>query len=255
MNDMSGLILAAGRGSRMQSLTDARPKALIEIAGRPVLDWTLAALRSAGVKDVLVVRGYLGHMLAGPYATVDNPRWQSSNMVVSLLHADEWLTSGPTLVAYADILFRGAHAAALAATNADLAITYDRRWLELWSRRFADPLDDAETFREEDGWLIEIGQRTRDLSAIAGQYMGLLKITPAGWGAMRAVIDALPPDAVDRLDMTSLLKRLLNHSVRIAAVPVDGGWCEIDSADDLRLYDRCLEEAAASGIDWSHDWR
>lgn len=252
---MKGLILAAGRGSRMQSLTETRPKALIDIGGRPVIEWTLAALREAGVDEVLVVRGYLGQTLTGSYTTVDNPHWQSSNMVVSLLHADAWLASGPCLVSYADIVFRGAHAAALAGADADIAITYDRRWLDLWSRRFANPLDDAETFREQDGRLIEIGQRTQDLSAIAGQYMGLLKITPAGWRSMRGVIDALPPDAVDRLDMTSLLKRLLNESVRIAAVPVDGGWCEIDSADDLHVYQHCLSEAAASGIPWSHDWR
>jgi len=252
---MRGLILAAGRGRRMQSLTETRPKALIEIDGRPVLEWTLAALREAGVEDVLVVRGYLGHTLTGPYETVDNARWQSSNMVVSLLHADQWLASEPSLVSYADIVFRAAHAVALARADADIAITYDRRWIELWSRRFANPLDDAETFGEQNGRLIEIGERTRDLSAIAGQYMGLLKITPAGWRSMRAVIDALPSEAVDRLDMTSLLKRLLSESVRIATVPVEGGWCEIDSAEDLRMYQRCLGEAAASGIPWSHDWR
>ena len=63
----------------------------MEIAGRPILEWTLDAVRAAGIRDVLVVRGYRGDTLTGPFETVDNPDWERSNMVVSLLAADRWI--------------------------------------------------------------------------------------------------------------------------------------------------------------------
>lgn len=48
------LVLAAGRGTRLRPLTDRIPKCMVEIAGRPLLDYWIEALRSAGIRDVLV---------------------------------------------------------------------------------------------------------------------------------------------------------------------------------------------------------
>lgn len=251
---MKAVVLAAGRGSRLRQLTETRPKALVEIAGRPILEWTLDAVRAAGIRDVLVVRGYRGETLTGPFDTVDNPDWERSNMVVSLLAADGWLRQDACIVSYADIVFAAEHVRTLAAVDSDIAITYDRLWRELWLERFADPLADAETFRTEDGRLVEIGRRAETVEDIAGQYMGLLKITPEGWRTIRALVDNLPADAVNRLDMTGLLARLIEVGTRIATVPVDGRWCEVDSGADLALYTRRLAEVASTGR-WTHDWR
>ncbi|MGH2935947.1 MAG: nucleotidyltransferase family protein [Gaiellaceae bacterium] len=52
---MVGLILAAGYATRLQPLTDDRPKHLLPVGGRPMLDWVLDKLRAAGVGDVHVV--------------------------------------------------------------------------------------------------------------------------------------------------------------------------------------------------------
>ena len=46
---MRGIILAAGRGSRLKSLTDERPKCLVELHGKPVLFWQMQSMRAAGV--------------------------------------------------------------------------------------------------------------------------------------------------------------------------------------------------------------
>ena len=51
---MKAMILAAGLGTRLRPLTDNRPKALAEIAGRTLLDITLARLRAFGVSEVIV---------------------------------------------------------------------------------------------------------------------------------------------------------------------------------------------------------
>jgi mannose-1-phosphate guanylyltransferase len=61
---MKAMILAAGLGTRLRPLTDHRPKALVEVAGRPLLEITLARLRSAGVSDVIVNVHHFADMVA-----------------------------------------------------------------------------------------------------------------------------------------------------------------------------------------------
>ena len=51
---MKAMILAAGLGTRLRPLTDDRPKALVEVAGRTMLEMTLSRLREYGVRDVIV---------------------------------------------------------------------------------------------------------------------------------------------------------------------------------------------------------
>src|ERR1700732_3990253 len=51
---MKAMVLAAGLGTRLRPLTDNRPKALVEIAGRALLEITLARLRTFGVREVIV---------------------------------------------------------------------------------------------------------------------------------------------------------------------------------------------------------
>jgi choline kinase len=63
------VILAAGRGSRMGSVGDDRPKCLVELEGRPLLDRQIAALRRGGANEIGIVRGYRAEMLNFPGLT------------------------------------------------------------------------------------------------------------------------------------------------------------------------------------------
>ena len=91
-----------------------------------------------------------------------------------------------------------------------------------------------------DGRVVEIGRRAATTAEIEGQYMGLLKFTPAGWAAVERVCAGLAPVLRDRLDMTSLLQLLIDSGVAISAVRVTEPWGEVDSADDLGLYERMI---------------
>ncbi len=250
------VILAAGRGSRMGELTAAKPKCLTVLAGKSLLAWQLAALRSAGIQAIAVVGGYRKELLtSGSYELLDNPDWATTNMVATMRCASTLLRQFSCLVCYSDILYRPEHIRALAEVDGDIAISYDLQWGSLWSARFADPLTDAETFRQENGWLTTIGERAECLADIEGQYMGLLKFTPAGWGQVERVITALAPETLRRIDVTALLGLLLRAGTPIRCVPVIGGWCEIDGSADLELYGRLLDESERSGNRWDHDWR
>src|ERR1700674_5408097 len=69
---MKAMILAAGLGTRLRPLTDDRPKALVEIAGRTLLEITLSRLRSFGVTEVIVNVHHFAEMILDYLKTHDN---------------------------------------------------------------------------------------------------------------------------------------------------------------------------------------
>lgn len=247
---MRAVILAAGRGSRMGALAEDRPKCLVELAHQPLIRRQIAALRGGGVSGIGIVRGYLAHMIDIKDVTYfENPHWAETNMVMSLAAAAAWLKADPVVISYADIFYRRDIVRDLLAASGDLVVSYDRSWRSLWTRRFVDPLSDAETFRTDaNGNLIDIGKRTTQIDDIEGQYMGLLKFTPKAWSAVEAVLAAVDAKTRGAMDMTTLLRALLSSGFPIKTVGIAGQWGEIDSAADLDLYeqmvragDLCLE--------------
>ena len=242
---MRAIILAAGRGSRMGSVGDERPKCLVELENKPLIERQIAALRRGGVDEIGVVRGYRAELIDYPgLIYFSNERWAETNMVMSLAAAAAWLRSGPAIVSYADIFYRGELVRGLAAAPGQLVISFDRAWRHLWTRRFADPLADAETFRiDAEDRLLEIGGRTNRIEDIEGQYMGLLKFTPPAWIVIESLLGKLDAATRDRLDMTGLLRRLLaENAFPIGTFGADGQWGEIDNQEDVALYQTMIRE-------------
>jgi MurNAc alpha-1-phosphate uridylyltransferase len=66
------LILAAGRGERMRPLTDACPKPLLQVRGKPLIRWWLEALARGGVSDLVVNTAWLGDQVEH-YVTAHQP--------------------------------------------------------------------------------------------------------------------------------------------------------------------------------------
>lgn len=240
----------------MKRLTEEAPKCLAPLAGKPLLEWQLASLREAGASRTTVVRGWKAEMLQGDFSTIDNGEWPTSNMVVTLSKAASLLSETMCVVSYSDIVYHPDHVRSLLGSPGDIAITYDLDWLDLWkARNETDPLADAETFHQEGGWLKSIGARPKSLDEVHGQYMGLLRFTPAGWASVERFLLEQTPERRNKLDMTSLLSALLGRGVAIAAVPVCGRWCECDTESDLEIYEGLLESAKSTGRRWHHDWR
>ena len=70
---LPALILAAGRGERMRPLTDATPKPLLPVWGRPMIEWHLAALARDGVREVVINTAWLEDRFAAVLG--DGSRW------------------------------------------------------------------------------------------------------------------------------------------------------------------------------------
>lgn len=227
----------------MGALSEDRPKCLVELAGKPLVGRQIAALRGGGVSRVGIVRGYLAHTInLEDVSNFENPRWAQTNMVMSLVAAGSWLQESSVLISYADIFYDRNVVRDLVAAPGDLVVAYDRNWRTLWERRFADPLSDAETFRTDaDGKLIEIGRRASRIEDIEGQYMGLLKFTPAAWRAVEKVLADVDPKTRDAMDMTTLLRTLLDSGFPIGTVGIAGQWGEVDNTADLELYERMIQ--------------
>lgn len=70
----TAMVLAAGLGKRMRPLTENTPKPLIPVAGKPLLDWGLDALREAGIEKAVVNVHYLGSQIVDHVAARTAPR-------------------------------------------------------------------------------------------------------------------------------------------------------------------------------------
>jgi choline kinase len=235
---MKAIILAAGRGSRMKELTDEVPKCLLEVEGKALLDRQIESLKVAGIHEIAVVSGYKRELLLDRgLFEFNNPRWAETNMVSSLVCADQWLSVEPCIVSYSDIFYDSNAVISLMKDDSDLAVTYDPNWLELWTSRFGDPLLDAETFRmDHNSFLREIGNQPKSIAEIEGQYMGLLRFTPDGWQKVLDLRETLSPHDCDSMHMTGTLQRIIEEqSLRIKAIPYLGKWGEFDSQEDVNL--------------------
>ena len=238
---MKAIILAAGRGSRMKNLTDERPKCFIELNGKKLIESQLEAIRAAGIHEIAVVTGYKSEMLTHFGLTeFHNPRWAETNMVSSLACADTWLRESPCIVSYSDIFYDSEAVILLMKSTSPLAVTYDPSWLSLWEKRFGDPLLDAETFCMDDkGFLTEIGQKPKLVDEIEGQYMGLLRFSPEGWREIKSIRNEIILEESDKMHMTGTLQRVIDaNNLSISAIPYYGEWGEIDSAQDLSVYQK-----------------
>jgi NDP-sugar pyrophosphorylase family protein len=106
-NSMKAMILAAGLGTRLRPLTDDRPKALVEVGGRTLLEITLSRLRKFGVGEVIINVHHFADMVID-YLTANN----NFGMRVEVSREDVLLDTGGGLKKAASFLeYSGGHSA------------------------------------------------------------------------------------------------------------------------------------------------
>jgi choline kinase len=145
---MKAIIIAAGMGRRLAPYTDDRPKCLVEVNGRSILQRQLDVYRAVGVDEVAIVRGYRKQDIQIPGArTFDNDAYRDNNILCSLFYAEPAMDDD-LLISYSDIVFRPEAVHAAMAAPGDFALVIDRQWKEA-NEGLSDLLND----------LIEGGER------------------------------------------------------------------------------------------------
>ncbi len=239
---MKAIILAAGEGSRLRPYTNDRPKCLVTVDDKSLLDRQLDVLRCCGVDDIILIKGYLAESFSQKnIRSCLNPRYAETNMVWTLFTARDELNSD-LIVTYGDIVYSRSVLDKLLAAPDDFSIVIDRTWESYWRQRGEDPLDDAETLRlSETGNIVEIGQKPSSVEEIQGQYIGLMKFSGKAVAKLCAAFDAAcergdlggkPPE---NAYMTDLLQTLIRAGEQLVPVFIDGEWVEIDTVSDLGL--------------------
>lgn len=113
---MIAVILAAGMASRLRPLTNDRPKCLLKVGTRCLLERTIDNLRAAGITELVVVTGYRGEMIRQfitdrysdmTVAFIDNADYQSTNNIYSLWLTRDHVAGKDFILLDSDILFDG----------------------------------------------------------------------------------------------------------------------------------------------------
>ena len=184
---MRAIILAAGRGSRLGSITKNSHKSLIKFKKTNLIENVIKNFKKNKIKNISIVTGYNYKKLKKyNYKMFHNNKWNKTNMIYSLTKADKWLSNYPCIISYSDIFFENTAIRILKNSKNNFVLLNNKNWLNNWKARYKNPLNDAESFKiDKQKNLIEIGQKEKNIKNIQGQYMGLIKITPKIWNLIK----------------------------------------------------------------------
>ncbi len=240
---MKAIIVAAGMGRRLAPYTDDRPKTLVEVNGRSILERQVDAYRAAGVDEINIVRGYMKEKIHVDGArTFDNDEYRDNNILVSLFHAESAMDGG-YLFSYSDIVFRPEVVRTVMDTEGDYALVIDRRWHEAYIGRVNHPVEEGEVARVDDGRVTLVGKKTMPPDEATGEFIGLARFSARAAGKMRerfhqrrGELAGKPYGRAPRFEvayLTDLLNDLIESGEVMRPAFIDGGWREIDTVEDL----------------------
>ena len=241
---MKAIVLAAGQGVRLRPMTSDRPKCMVNLNGRPILEYQLKAFKSQGINNVHVVGGYKAEMLPNSDVSVHlNKNYLNTNMVSTLFCAEKILTSAEDIIiSYGDIVFDEHVLKSLIKSDAPLSVVFDTEWRKYWDARMPNPLDDAETFKFEGDYRVrELGKKPKSYEDISGQYIGLIKIKSSHVKSFVSARKKLESSnkcnqyEFDNMYMTSFIQHLIDNGWDVRGIPISNSWAEIDCISDIEV--------------------
>jgi L-glutamine-phosphate cytidylyltransferase len=174
---MRGIILAAGKGSRLNGTAGDLPKCLVEIGGEPLIARQIATLRRAGIDEITVVTGCQDERVrrtCGHGVTyVENSRYAQTNSMYSLWLARPLLFEG-FVVLNCDVLFHPVLLHDLLSSRHEDALLLEYREAD------APPLGDEEMKVKVRCGRVTAMSKTMDPTEADGENLGIVKFGPAG---------------------------------------------------------------------------
>ena len=237
------VILAAGRGTRMRELTAELPKPMIEVRGKPVLQHIVEGLRSAGIRDCLIVVGYRAHAVQDFFG--DGSHYNigiqyktqtvqdGTGRVVELAH--DFVTGRPFILAYGDILVDPANYKRVVDLPDDveafLTVTRDE-----------DVSKGGAVFLDDKMHLVDLREKVQPVAGIgdAGSRDHRSRLQPfynAGLYAFRASIfdftAKLKPSARGEYELTDAIRELAQSGKKVKALELTGEWADVRDPEIL----------------------
>lgn len=252
---MKAIIIAAGRGSRLEHHTDERPKCMVNVGGRSILDYQLAALAAHGIDDIHIIRGYLASRLTVDGATYHaNPQWEDNNILQSLFCAQPAMDGG-FLSTYSDIVYSEDAVGAALDGPGDITLVVDRQWQKAYQGRTDHPVTQAELVRVDGDRVVAVGKQVPASGAV-GEFIGLAAHSAQGAQWMRQEFSKLE-QRYDNSDifrhgrtfqkayLADFYEALIDAGIPVHWTPIDGGWREIDTVQDLQAVNAALANPSA----------
>jgi choline kinase len=228
---MQAAIMAAGKGERLESITRGKPKGLIEISGRPVIDWTLSYFEEANINRVLMTVGYekeeyYRHLAGRDVSFVFNPFYECGQVLSSFWFILNELEPLEDLIfCHADTIIEKAILDRLIASKEDIVLPFD-----------ADVCDD-ESMKVKIDSKFEIEKITKEMpcSEANGEFIGFAKISGRIVPELiKACSDLISQGALGAY-FEDALQYLKNHGISpLTALDITGlQWAEIDFPEDF----------------------
>jgi phosphoenolpyruvate phosphomutase len=238
------VVLAAGQSPDLAELTADRPKAMLDIKGKTLLERQVEALNTAGIRDISVVVGWRKEAVDLPNLRRYEVDERAGNELSSLMQAQAELGER-SLVLYGDILFDPDLVVRLLQTEGDVVLVVDRADSDRKGR------DLVLTENDVDGrGRVLRGRRTdavrsigRDLDRANGEWIGILMLSEAGAAAIRrvhaeAAAAAAAPfgeaPSLREAKLTDLVHALIDDGVEVRCIDTYQGWMEVNTFEDYR---------------------
>jgi NDP-sugar pyrophosphorylase family protein len=224
------VILAAGRGTRMQGLTESVPKPMLPVNGKPILEHLLERLRAAGFREALIVTGYRAeaveeHFRNYPLDLTFRRQETLDGTARAALLAEDFAGDEPFLLTFGDVLaepsaYRGIVATLDEYREAEAAIGV--KWVD-------DPWQGAAVY-ETGGWVTRIIEKPpKGTSATHWNSAGLFSFRRSIFDELRRV----PKSPRGEYELTSAEAALLERKAPVRLFVIEGFWRDIGRPEDL----------------------
>jgi len=242
---MKVIILAAGIGSRLNPLTNDKPKCMLQFKGKTLLQHQLDALRGAGIDRIVVIKGYKEEMINYPdliYYINDN--YQNNNILRSMFYAEEEMND-EFIAAYSDILYSKNVVKRLLDNKEDISIVVDIDWKGYYNRRTEHPIEEAENvIFDANNNVVKIGKILPDKDAVHGEFIGMMKCSKKGslifkryFNRLKQIYSGKPfqrAPVFEKAYLTDIFQDMADYGVKINCVIIEKGWAEIDTVQDFK---------------------
>ncbi|MGB0910564.1 MAG: phosphoenolpyruvate mutase [Nitrospirales bacterium] len=237
------IVLAASKGADLGTLTNEKPKAMLPIQGKPLLQRLTDHFHAIGIHDIVVVGGYKSETIDIQDIKIEiNADWEQTKELSSLYAAVDALDR-PVIISYGDILFKNYILLRLLNEPGDIVVSVDANPIRTHAQnRFTDFVrcsrgSDTDYF-EESVQLLEMNPALSPDQA-HGEWIGLVKCSVEGAKHVQLALRELQTrDDFKSLRMNDLFEHLIHQGLDVRVVYSNGHWLDID---DLEILSEAME--------------